>query len=246
MSERIGGVHRVHVPDAAPPSVRLPAAEGQHLTRVLRLGAGAEIVVFDGRGGEWTARIAQIAREGVDVDLIAPRSPVAEPGVAVTLAMCLLKGDLMDAVVRDATMLGVAAIVPVVSARTVVPGRAREARATERWSRIAAASAKQCGRAVVPEVGAVRPLDVLLAQPFDGIRIACVEPALGEGIADSEPARPFAAQLLVGPEGGWSPDEVHAFHTRRVVPLSLGPRTLRADAAPIVALTALWTRWGWT
>src|SRR5262245_32562597 len=119
---------RVYAPDAARDrsTVRLPPDDSHHLKHVLRMAVGDGVGVCDGAGHEWSGRIASADRSGVAVELIAPSDPVREPPVHIVLAIGLLKGDQMDAVVRDATMLGVAQIVPMVTAHVAVAGRARE------------------------------------------------------------------------------------------------------------------------
>ena len=153
----------------------------------------------------------------------------------------------MDDVVRDAVMLGVSALQPVVSERaeTSMAAMARSSRVA-RWQRIAVASAKQCGRAVVPPIHPAMPLDWYWNETTAARRVLCVEPAaaLGEVCAVASVAKPPAVHVIVGPEGGWTVTEVAAGYESGAILMSLGPRTLRADAVPIVALTALLTTWG--
>jgi len=243
-------VFRFHVPgvSADPGVIDLPADEAHHLRDVVRLKAGEPVHVFDGHGREWAGRVAEVTRRRVTVALERAVTAVAEPPVRVTLCSALLKGDQMDALVRDATMLGVAAIVPVISAHVSVPrAAARSAAAVARWQRVALASAKQCGRAVVPAVSAAIAFDAVLSGVTKDPIIICVEPALGLDTPPADLPRPATARLLllVGPEGGWSADELAAARRHGALPLALGPRTLRAETAPVVALTTLWTRWGW-
>jgi 16S rRNA (uracil1498-N3)-methyltransferase len=243
-------VPRFFAPEARAdaPTVRLPADQAHHLTRVLRMTVGATVSVFDGRGHEWVGRVSSIGHRAVSVELDAPLAPAAEAPVRVTLAMGLLKGDQMDAVVRDATMLGVAAIAPMTTAHVAVPARAWKGGAVlQRWRRIAVASAKQCGRAVVPDVSAVAALEAVIdTQAASALLVMCVEPARAVvAPLDEQPPRPAAAILLVGPEGGWSGGEVDLAVARGARLLQLGPRTLRAETAPIAALSLLWARWGW-
>lgn len=224
----------------------LSADESHHLARVLRASVGDEVLAFDGRGHEWQARITAIGRDQVTVSLLGRREPVAEPPVAVTLAIGLLKGDQMSGVVRDATMLGASAIVTFVSKHVAVPERAWRERSTGRWERIAVESAKQCGRAVVPAIHAVTTLDaVLAAEP--GRRYCCVEPSARAAWPEAghPDLRPETATVCVGPEGGWSNDDLECFRRHGTISIDLGPRTLRAETAPTVALSALWSRWGW-
>ena len=118
-------VHRFYAPNFSSfGEVHLPDEEAQHLARVLRLKAGDEIAVFDGRGHEALARVASVMSRRVSVQIVEPRAAAPEPQVAVTLAQALLKSDKMDRVIRDAVMLGVSAVQPFVSRRTDVPIKA--------------------------------------------------------------------------------------------------------------------------
>lgn len=233
--------------DAREPDVTLPPDEARHAGRVLRLSVGALVSVFDGRGHEWSAEVTSVARDRATLRLQQPITPVAETRIPVTLAISVLKGDKMDDVVRDAVMLGAAAILPVISARSEVTlaalGRGER---VERWRRIAIASAKQCGRAVVPAVAAPDAFAQVLAGPTAATRLVLAEPhASAIAVIDlTAAARPSEAQLWVGPEGGWTEDELRQAETAGAIGLRLGARTLRADAVPLVALAALLAVWG--
>ena len=151
----------------------------------------------------------------------------------------------MDAVVRDATALGVVAIAPMETAHVTVPPRAwQSGAAVERWQRVAVASAKQCGRAVVPTVRPVTTLADVLRAGADTMWL-CAEPIVAEGLTMNVERRGSSALVLVGPEGGWAEQEVQLALRAGAGFFNLGPRTLRAELAPIVALSSLWTRWGW-
>ena len=177
--------------------------------------------------------------------LCAPAAPEAR--VAVTLAQAVLKGDKMDGVVRDAVMLGVAAIQPIITARTESSTTALErGKRRERWARIAVSSAKQCGRAVVPPIlePQLFPLQPPAAHTYPSPVLILVEPGVASGtpLGTLEAAIPTQATLVVGPEGGWTAEEVEASSALgRLV--TLGGRTLRADAMALVALAAMFTRW---
>ena len=227
--------------------VALPDDESEHLTRVLRLKRGDRIVVFNGRGLAFDATVQAAGKHAAQVLVGAARAAASEARVAITLIQAVLKGDKMDDVVRDAVMLGVAAIQPVVSERseTSMAAMARSGRVA-RWQRIAVSSAKQCGRAVLPPIHPAMPLEWYWQEKTAAVRLLCVEPAaaLGDVVAVQAVARPSALHAIVGPEGGWSVTEVAAAHDSGAILMSLGSRTLRADAVPIVALTALLTTWG--
>lgn len=234
---------RFYVPDLQPGAAlaALPAEEAAHLTRVLRLAVGDEVVVFDGRGHECRARVVAAARDRVQIEILESLTAVAEPRVPITLVQAILKGDRMDAVVRDATMMGAAAIAPVVTARTIGRQRAlASGRATARWQRVAVASAKQCRRAVVPAIAEGRPWSDWLADSGAGLRLILVEPTAAAGDEPTldflEAHAPAALTLIVGPEGGWAPDERENADAAGCVPVTLGPLTLRADAVATVAI----------
>jgi 16S rRNA (uracil1498-N3)-methyltransferase len=229
----------------------LPHDEAEHLTRVLRLKVGDAVRVFNGRGGEFEAVVENAGRSGVEVRAGSLREAAREARVAVTLAQAVLKGDKMDDVVRDAVMIGVAAIQPIITTRTEVSGAAlQRGRRVERWQRVAISSAKQCGRAVVPAILAPQPFaalpEALVAMRLPGPALMLVEPAASVEsltLSDLDAAPPREATLVIGPEGGWTPEEIEAGAGSCRL-LTLGGRTIRADAMAAVAMSALFARWG--
>jgi 16S rRNA (uracil1498-N3)-methyltransferase len=242
---------RFFAPEAAATGdlIALPDEEAQHLRRVLRLAAGERVRVFNGRGGEFTAAVEHAARDGVHVRLLATNAAAPEPRLTITLVQAVLKGDKMDDVVRDAVMLGVGSIQPVVSTRTEVSLAALErSHRRDRWARIAVSSAKQCGRAVVPMIAEPRPFAEIpiavhdLALPAPALML--VEPGASAdtvALGDLDPVAPAAATVIIGPEGGWTADEIQrAAPSCRLV--SLGGRTIRADVMAVVAIAALFAR----
>jgi len=233
--------------DPASSTASLSADEAHHLTHVLRLRFGDEIAVFDGSGREYRARIERVSREGAHLHLLEEISAAPEPLVRLTLAQAVLKGDKMDDVVRDATMMGVAAIEPVVTAHTTVRMKAlREGQVTDRWRRIAIASAKQCRRAVLPVIGNGTPFDEWVIQDTAEMRLMLVEPTVsveGHPVATIQGQRPGSATLIVGPEGGWAEEEIQIAVRAGWVPITLGRRTLRADAVAIIAIGVLQFLW---
>ena len=244
-------VHRFFAPalDPGDETVALPRTEGEHLTRVLRIGVGDTVAVFDGRGHEWLARVVSAVRRDVRVQLVSRATPAAEPQVALTLAQAVLKSDKMDDVVRDAVMLGATAIQPIVTTRTeaTVAALMRGAR-VERWRRVALASVKQSRRAVLPEVRMPLTFDTLLDEPASPLRLMLVEPgaaAQAESLSRLQHApAPADALLLVGPEGGWTELECTSAAAKGIRLVTLGHRTLRADAVPVAAISVLQFLWG--
>jgi 16S rRNA (uracil1498-N3)-methyltransferase len=246
-------VHRFFAPamDPGDETVVLPREEGEHLTRVLRLGVGDTVSVFDGRGGEFLARVVSVERRDVRVQLNTRVVPAPEAAVPITLVQAVLKSDKMDDIVRDAVMLGVSAIQPVVTTRTEITVAAlmRGAR-VDRWKRVALASVKQSGRAVFPEIRTPLSFHHVLDEPQAALALMMLEPSLnGEAPVEplarlrDQPAPPDAA-VLVGPEGGWDAPEWTAARGRGVRLVTLGHRTLRADAVPVAAISVLQFLWG--
>lgn len=228
----------------------LPEDEAAHLSRVLRLKRGAPVIVFDGRGREFDAVVREATSTTALLDIGAARTPMGEPKVAVTLAQTMLKGDSMDEVVRDAVMMGVAAIQPMISERSEITlAAAARGRRLERWQRIAVSSAKQCGRATVPPLLEPRSFESVieaiahLRLPAPGYML--VEPATQADVrplTELEHAAPREATMIVGPEGGCTPDEI-ARASASCHLVRIGGRTLRANAMPVVALSAFFTLW---
>ncbi|MGH9144435.1 MAG: 16S rRNA (uracil(1498)-N(3))-methyltransferase [Vicinamibacterales bacterium] len=243
-------MHRFHAPalDPGDETVVLPRDEAEHLTRVLRLGVGDTVAVFDGRGHEFLGRVASAIRRDVRVQIVSRLEPAAESTVALTLAQAVLKGDKMDDVIRDAVMLGVAAIQPIVTRRseTTVAALLKGSR-VERWRRVALASAKQSRRAVLPEIRMPLALETALGEPPATLRVMMVEPGTTASVGAISVLRkapaPSDAVMFIGPEGGWAAEEWSAAETHGVRLLSLGPRTLRADAVPIAAISVLQFIW---
>jgi 16S rRNA (uracil1498-N3)-methyltransferase len=243
---------RFHVPDLSPGDdvVSLSAEETHHLVGVLRLTAGAKVHVFDGRGREWLARVEVVERGIARLSVVEEVTPAAaEQAVGITLAQAVLKRDRMDAVVRDATMLGVARITPLLTSHTSVPLRPADApRAIERWQRLAVASCKQCGRARLPDIQGPVDIATLLRGPLPAIRLMLVEPrgpasAIVSVDGLREEARRAGAIVLVGPEGGWRAEELRLLEDAGFRAWSLGAITLRADAIPLAALSVLYYAW---
>ena len=244
-------MHRFFIPSLDPgdDAAVLPKDEAEHATRVLRLGAGDAIAVFDGRGNEFLAEIvAAPGKRDVRVRLQSRVEPPPEPAVPVTLVQAVLKSDKMDDIVRDAVMLGVAAIQPVVTTRseTTVAAVLRANR-VDRWRRVALASTKQSRRAILPDIHTPLTLDTYLDEPPAALRLMLVEP---DARLDTDPLSslrnerpPADAAVLICPEGGWTEAECGAARLKGCRLMTIGTRTLRADAVPVAVVSILQFLW---
>jgi 16S rRNA (uracil1498-N3)-methyltransferase len=232
-------VLRLFVPSAQREGdrVRITGAELRHL-RTLRLEEGARLVLFDERGDEHDVVLERLGSRAADAAILATGRPAREPGLDLTLAPALLKGDRMDLVIEKATELGVRRIAPVAS-RHVVGRGAR----TERWRRIAVAATKQSGRTVVPTVDAPRSFADVVRAPWPGLRLLAWEGERSHGF-HALAATAAAVVMLVGPEGGFADDEVGEARDHDFTTVTLAPRVLRAETAAIVAATLCLARWG--
>ena len=217
--------------------IALSDDESHHIGRVRRLKSGDPSIIFNGRGESWAAEIAGAGKH-VTANLLHARPPAPAPPARITLAVGLVKGDAMDHVVRDATALDVAEIIPMVTAHSVVPKRARGSEATARWHRLAVASAKQCGQLTLPVIAEVSDLAGVLHRD-SSTKLMCVEPALGG--AEVSAIASDSILILIGPEGGWAEEEVQAARAVGAHTITLGRLTLRAELAPLVAITKVWS-----
>jgi 16S rRNA (uracil1498-N3)-methyltransferase len=217
-----------------------------HLCRVLRLDVQDSVLVFDGAGREYEARIVRRALESAEL-LLGPARTVPPPALALTLIVGLPKGDKMDLVVQKATELGVTAIAPAVTARSI-PRRdaSRGEKQLARWRKIAAEAARQSGRGEVPRVDAEAPLAQAIARLTPGgARLMFWEAAEAPALRSRLPAeKPVRAAVLIGPEGGLAPEEVVLARRQGFEPVSLGARILRAETAAIAVVAVLGHVWG--
>jgi len=238
-------VPRFHVEEVAPGArVELPEWSAHHAREVLRLRAGDTVRLFDGRGAEYEATLDRVTRREVHARILSAVTPRPESPLRVVLALSPLKGDRMELVVQKATELGVAAIRPVILVRTDAAARpALKGTRQERWDKVAAGAAEQCGRAVVPEVHPTVTLDQLMAEPFEGRRLLLLETGATRPLGAGD-AVPRQVLLLVGPAGGFDPLEVERLQASGFEAVSLGPRILRSETAAVAAVAVAQALWG--
>ena len=217
----------------------LEGDEARHLTRVLRAKVGDTVSLFDGRGREWPARVASLGRDRVELDTSEPTiDPLPPSAIPLTLAVALPKGERQKWMVEKLTELGAARLVPLETTRGVAEATAS---AQARLERVVIEACKQCGRNTLMEIAAGRPLDRLLAEVPAGACVVIAHP--GGRSLDAAAVPPAATEIiaLVGPEGGFTDEELCIADRAGVIRISLGPHILRVETAAI-ALAARFVR----
>ena len=224
-------------------AIELRDALAHRLARVLRLRAGSEIILFDGSGEDVRVRIDTVSDRAVTATAIERAPGPAEPRVKLHLYQSITKGDRFEWLLEKATEIGVARVVPLITARAVVK-TAAEGNRSDRWRRITVEAAEQCERGRVPEVGAPTAFDAALATA-PGIILVPYEAA-----GDRAPNIDFVLEtridelfalaevsLLIGPEGGYEPAEIERAKAAGAEIVTLGDRVLRSETAGLVAAT---------
>jgi 16S rRNA (uracil1498-N3)-methyltransferase len=225
-------------------AVTLPESVAHHARRVLRLDVGDDVVLFDGCGGEYSGRVADAGRD-LRVLLVRHDPIEREAPLAISLAQGLVAGEKMHWLTQKAVELGVTAIAPLETERAVVRlSGERAAKRIEHLRQVAVSACEQCGRNRVPQIEALACLpDYLVARSASRALKLMLTPGAARPLRDFAPeGRPVF--LLVGPEGGLSPNEVLAAQSAGFAPVAVGPRVLRTETAGLAAVAALLAHWG--
>jgi len=222
--------------------LKAEGSEVKHIRKVLRLKAGDQIMVFDGLGKEYEGTIVEEGPSLVVIKIQNILSSKKDSPLEVTLAQSLLKGEKMDTLIQKATELGVKEIIPFFSSRSVpLLEKSGRLKRLHRWERIAVEASKQCGRGMVPKIESLQDYSEMLqtASP-DYLRLILWE---GEGIKLKEVLERSEAKVkiffIVGPEGGFSQEEVEEAKKNGFIPVTLGRRVLRAETASLCLLSIL-------
>ncbi len=217
-------------------------AISRHL-QVLRVTVGDEVTLFDGTGGEFSATVSEIRKRDATVALTAFHLIEREAPIRVTLVQALATSDKMDLIVQKAVELGVTTIAPISTSRaTLKLDGDRADKRVAHWQAIAVAACEQCGRNRVPTVLGVQTLDQWLMKQPVGISVL-LDPLAEKSLLPSVETS-TAIALLVGPEGGFSDDEISRALARGVLAARFGPRVLRTETAGLAAIAALGARFG--
>ena len=242
MKDCQGRVPRLFVDAELNPQVRLvlPEDTAHHAARVLRLREGELALLFDGRGGEYGARLSMPGRGQVVAEIGDLRDVERESPLAVTLVQAVSSGEKMDFTIQKAVELGVAAIQPVLTMKSLVRLSAeREARKLVHWKRVVIAACEQCGRNRLPEVREAMSVETYCRKPGPASLRLLLSPEGNSGLKDMRDRIEHAVTLAVGPEAGFSAAEEQLLRRAGFVPVRLGQRILRTETAALAALAAL-------
>lgn len=229
-------------PLAANTQLALDDNAARHVAKVLRLGVGAELTLFDGYGGEYPATILEAGKRQLLVELGAVQNRDIESPLQVTLAQGVSKGDRMDYTVQKAVELGVSRIAPIDTERSVVNLKGeRLEKKLNHWRGVIISACEQCGRNTLPELLPLQSFDRWLQNTIQGSGLLLDHRAeLTVGLIPETDA----VTLLIGPEGGLSEQERERAYAAGYQGMRLGPRVLRTETAALTALAALQSRWG--
>lgn len=237
---------RIHVPATLTTGseVQLPESGAHHLVRVLRMRAGAALIVFDGAGHEHHAELTRIEGSTVYARIGEKLSVTNESPLLITLVQGISRGERMDWTLQKATELGITSIAPVLTARSVVRLDDQQAeKKLEHWQAVVTGACEQSGRSVVPSVQTPLSLrNYLSTRNKDGMSFV-LSPTAPASLAGLN-SLSSKVELLIGPEGGLDDDEVMLAESAGFIPVRLGPRVLRTETAAVVALSVLQALWG--
>jgi 16S rRNA (uracil1498-N3)-methyltransferase len=239
------GVPRFHCavpldPTQVGAEIALPDAVAHHAVRVLRLAEGDALVLFDGTGGEYRGTLAAVDRHGARVRVDGFDPVDRESTLAVTLVQAIIAADAMEIALRKAVELGAAAVVPVFAARSQgSPAGDKAGKRLAHWRQIAVAACEQCGRNHVPPVASPTTFAEWL-QRFDAASAPALMLVPGGGRSLAAAAAVVAPRsVLIGPEGGWTDEEIARANASGVATVHLGRRVLRSETATIAALATI-------
>ena len=223
-------------------ALHLEGDRAHYLRNVLRIKAGEKIQCFNEKEGEFRAKVADISKKSVTIQIEDKISSVSTPLVDIHLGQVISRGERMDFVIQKATELGATTITPLFSERCNVkltPDRAQSR--TQHWTQIAINACEQCGRITVPKVNLPMNLDEWLIERNEELLFIC-DPDIDNEYQEITSTKNVA--VLIGPEGGFSEHEVEKVRKNNFKNLNLGPRILRTETATVVALTILQLKWG--
>ncbi|HVT37109.1 MAG TPA: 16S rRNA (uracil(1498)-N(3))-methyltransferase [Nevskiaceae bacterium] len=238
---------RIYIPAELKPGTitELPEGAARHLVAVLRMQAGEEFVAFNGHGGEYELRLEHAGKRGASARVLTYSERERESKLHITLAQCVSKGERMDYTLQKAVELGVSAIVPLLSSRSVVRmDGERWEKKLEHWRGVIVSACEQSGRTRIPPLAGVSEIEKWLpTAPKDALRLT-LAPGPHGALHEIEHRADQQVVLLVGPEGGLSANEIADAEESGFQCVRLGPRVLRTETAALVCLSNIQALWG--
>jgi len=236
--------HRVYFPELSA-GVNEVVISGQtftHLTRVLRVKPGQQLIIFDGRGIEYQATVTTVERKSITVSILSSETVNRESPLSITLVQGISRGERMDWLLQKATELGVSRIMPTYTKRSVVvlDDKRLQSRMLH-WQGIITNACEQCGRNTLPELSPPLSLmEILTRQSVKNCYY--LDPDGAQRL--SEIGESDNICFIIGPEGGFDAEEKELMNKRGITPLAMGPRILRTETAGITAIAAVTALWG--
>jgi 16S rRNA (uracil1498-N3)-methyltransferase len=225
-------------------TVTLDPEETFHLARVLRLGVGARVEVCDGQGGNFVAQVTSLEPRGATLRILKKKAFWGESPLPLVLGIGLAKGEALDEAIRQATEMGVSRIFPFISERSERLPAERVARRQGRWQRLARESIKSCQRSLLPQIEPACDFLQALEGPEE-VKLIFWEEERGGGLKSFlQLPRPRDVRILIGPEGGFSPQEAARAREAGFHVVSLGPRRLKVATAALAGITLMQYAWG--
>lgn len=237
--------------------VALSESATAHLTRVLRLGLGARLVLFNGDGRDYDAELASLEKKGARAEVLGARDVHSESPLRLVLAQAVARGEKMDFVLQKATELGAAGFVPLITERTEVRLDAeRGEKRRAHWQGVIASACEQSGRAHLPALGQVATLanwlgsapvpglDALAATPDQRLPLLHLDPEAETSLHDLPESARAGGCFVIGPEGGLGERDLAQLHAAGSLGIRLGPRVLRTETAGLALLAAMQARYG--
>ena len=231
-----------HIPEG---TFSVTGENARHIACSLRMKPGEELTLCDGHSADYRCRIETVSPEAVRVCILEKRPCAAEPNVQVSVYVCLPKGDKLEFVIQKSVELGAGRIIPVLSSRCVSrPKKEQYTKKQERWQKIALEAAKQSGRGIVPEVSPILDFSAAVKELSGNELPVLFYECGGEPLSSLIGGAEKTAGFLIGPEGGLAPNEVEEAEALGIKTATLGPRILRAETAPVAALSILMYAFG--
>ncbi|MFK8047349.1 MAG: 16S rRNA (uracil(1498)-N(3))-methyltransferase [Halioglobus sp.] len=223
-------------------TVQLESGPSAHIAKALRMRVGDAVILFNGEGGEYTSSITSLGKKCVELQIQEHNHQESESPLLLELGIAISRGDRMDWVIQKATELGVASITPLMTERTEVKLKGERAEKKNRhWHQVIISACEQCGRNRLPSLNRLVDVNDWL-QSVDAQRKFVLHHR--DDAANKQAQQPTSAAILVGPEGGLSDREIAVAVDTGFEALTLGPRVLRTETAPLAAIAILQSRWG--